>query len=341
MQAIVNKLFFSSWSKLEQPLSDGYTLLMPIPYDLPVLLDLSVRVAEYLNDENLREILVIPDYPTQEFRDCYHKIVKQKPLYRLLEMPHTHKLVGRLINRPGVYHFLQIFNGVNQARSKYCYLHDADAILVMKDFVENQYLVSEKEQYSVLGAELPRDNQLRLDGGTVVATWEMMARTDWYRRFPPYLHKSHTDQWEGKMRSFDTTIYPQWLTDTKEIGLDCNERNLSSGFVHVPYTVSTFRKFKGVSGPYEDKYCNLLFLRVLIDVLEMSDYDHQIPVYEDLLKGIKMEDALVTYTSDIARKWFYITRDRMNYLLTTNFFNDRESKLIQNYLERFEKEIAL
>jgi len=340
MQAIINKMFFGSWSKLDQPLLDGYTVLMPIPYDLPVLLELSVRVIEYLKNDNLKEILVIPDYPTQEFRDCYRKIVKQKSGYRLLEMPQMQRMIGKARNRPGVYHFLQIFNGVNQTRTKYCYLHDADAIVVMKDFVENQYHVCEENQYSVLGAELPRENQLRSDGGTVAATWEMMAKTEWYRRFPPYLHKSHAGKWEGKMRGFDTTIHPQWLTDSKEIGLDCNKRNLSRGIVHVPYTVSTFRKFKGGNKPFEDKYSNLLFLRILIDVLDMSEFNHQIPSFEDLLKGIKMEDALVTYTTDIARKWFYITQKRLNYLLTTNFFTSDENDLLQNYLERFEKELS-
>jgi hypothetical protein len=56
--------------------ANGYTVLLPVPADLPVFLQIALKSLLTQDQKHLVEILVIPDIPSDDFRVAFRKLTE-------------------------------------------------------------------------------------------------------------------------------------------------------------------------------------------------------------------------------------------------------------------------
>jgi hypothetical protein len=152
--------------------ANGYTVLLPVPADLPVFLQIALKSLLTQDQKHLVEILVIPDIPSDDFRVAFRKRKGYRSRgYGLVEMNRKDMVVGRLYRTPNVYYFLRILNGISSARSAHVLFHDADLFLFSKDFLKRHYETFLDRHVSVLGVD-----RRTIDLWRSIDTWSRPGR---------------------------------------------------------------------------------------------------------------------------------------------------------------------
>jgi hypothetical protein len=273
--------------------SDGYSVLVPVPGDLPVFLRIALAVVKHQQTEYRLGTLVVPDVLTRSM----HKIVKEAradwpgPL-RLQALPVPERWVLPRLNNPGRNHALQLITGTARVKTSHVVFHDADLFLMTPDVLDRQYLTCQKEGLACLGVSPVWDPWFAEHHKYLAATWELCARVDWLKSFVPALHMAHENELFGERHSFDTTLYPQAITDPELIGVQP-----SPDIVHFNYVISHYRHFlRNTNGRFKDNRFLLLLVRVLVDLFDASNSsEYHLPSLSDLGACLGREEAGVTF----------------------------------------------
>jgi hypothetical protein len=117
----------------------------------------------------------------------------------------------------------------------------------------------------------------------MAATWELCARVDWMRSFPPHRHLGHDAVVDGERHTFDTTFWPQFHTPVSRIAVG---QGLEDRVIHFNYVISTYRAFQRRQGQFHDDAFRLLLIRLFADLFAPADESHGLPELEDLAGGI-------------------------------------------------------
>jgi hypothetical protein len=272
---------YSRWSDSNRKLSDGYTILLATPSDLPLFLNLALEIIKNQDLTDLKEILIIPDWPSTLFEEFYRHIAKDYinlPV-RFISLRRRDQLAWTLTKSITTRHFTQLVRGIDETTTEYAIIHDSDLFLPPGDFLRTRYETCRNHGLVVFGVEPWR----REEPDSFVVTWEMVFSVKWAKSFPPFMHRGQVKVIEGHRYDFDTTLLPQYLTDAQLI--DWNSRH--GDFFHFRYTIAAYRKF--VNGqPLPPNFGLKLFLiRTLIDAFNVSQSHCQInvPDHNEFLKG--------------------------------------------------------
>lgn len=282
---------FATWSA-PKPAVPGYSLLVPVPGDLPVFLELALTVLAGQENTSRIETIVTPDQPTKQVDEVMERFARTWDGDLRLE------LIGRperdllpRIGNPGHNHGVQLITGVQAARGSHIILHDADLFLLEADALERHYKAALDDDLAVCGVSPVWDGWFAENGMHLVATWELCARRDWMRSFPPYLHMGHVGEILETEHIFDTTLHPQALSDPRRIGL----REQDDTIVHFNYVISTYRHFRKSKGGFEDDRFRLLLIRLFIDLFAQVKADYALPSADELRQGLGATTATVVY----------------------------------------------
>ncbi len=338
IKPILFRALYGSWGVAGgAPESGGYSALLPVPADLPVFLQIALFSLSTQDREHLTEILVIPDIPSEEFRAVFDRLTRDQPLpsIRLIEMGRKDRAVARLYETPNVYYFLQIMNGIRSARTAHVLLHDADLFLFARDFLRKHYEACLERRVSVLGVDRRTIAKLH-DERHIVATWEMIASVEWAMRFKPHEHRGHRRFHRGRLINFDSTLFPQFLTDPSEIGI--NERFGDDDYVHFNFVISVYRLFCKSRGRFEDQHFKLLLIRSLIDALGDVGWAYSVPTMEELVDALDGKDARVSYQQ--ARKGYEIFRRNLERLMRSGILGAEASDTMRRGLLPFDERFA-
>jgi hypothetical protein len=292
------RLRFRRWGR-RLPQQDGYTLLVPVPGDLPVFLDLALAVCRLQKSSSRISTLVLPDLATPAVEAA---VAAARPSWpgplELVRQPALERVVLPRLKDPGRNHGSQLIAGVTAARSSHVVLHDADLFMLPDDVHEGQYAHAVAEDFDALGISPSWDSWYGEHGLTLAATWEMTARVDWLRSFPPHEHLGHDAELFGEVHTFDTTFWAQCHTPQSRIGV----RELGDDVVHFNYVISTYRRFQRHSGPqpFVDNEFRLLLIRLLIDLFDQGRGTYTLPALPELARGLTVADAQVRYPEDAA-----------------------------------------
>ena len=277
---------------------DGYTILIPVPGDLPVFTHLALAGLARQDATDRAEIIVIPDRITPEFEATFQESAAQYPpgAVRIAPIAPKGRALQRVSGQPYLNHFLQVFHGTNAARTRYALLHDVDLFINDVDFFARRYRRCRDDDLAWLGLELAHDAEW-YEGqgvGPVLATWELMFDLEWVRHFPPWQVHGHRNAVNGAEFVFDTMDYPQVHTPRERRRLD----EAPGAFVHFRWVITVFRHFQRANGqPYEDHRFRLLLIRLLTDSFGGSNGNQVPPPVEQLARGIADSTAAVTYRS--------------------------------------------
>jgi len=290
-----------------------------------MLTQIALTVLERQSLSNASEVIVIPDCNADVISDLVQHHGKIQGVYPVFvkKLSMKSRLAIRLARNPNMNHYAQIIEGVSTAQGEYVLLHDADLFIRPGDFLENYYDAIVSRGIDVIGVTR------REWGGAqhLVATWEMMAKRDWFQRFPPFYHKGHIVNLGGRLVMFDTTLYPQHLTQRERIGL--YESAVDVEFVHFHYVISIYRRYAQVRKLQDPKfYTQLLLIRLLLDAYEIHDSSAIVPGVEDYVASWEGESLVIPRRFFDDRERYYTFRDKVRKLLSFGILPEHASRRI-------------
>lgn len=335
---------YSRWPAVEE-VTPGYTLVLPVPADLPVFLYLGLATAAHQDPAGRVETIVVPDQMTPEFGAAFENARREFDVgpIRLVPVGRRSRLFRRIArNDPSKNYFLQIHAGTAAARTSHALLHDADLFIRDPGFLARHYRRCAEEKLACLGVSPCWDDWLREHGfDHVVATWELLVDLGWLRSFPPWKHRGHHAWLAGEWHGFDVTLYPQALTAPELCGL----HDAGDGFEHFNWVICSYRHFHGgTERPYEDDRFVLLLIRLLADSLRPGDgaisRSADLPSVELLARGISDPAQPVTYRSEDARSYYPDFRRKVDRMLASPVFGDATADQIRSALQPFDLAFA-
>lgn len=282
---------FESWNPAPTA-QTGYTLLVPVPGDLPVFLELALAVLGTQDATDRVETLVLPDRVTPAMTQIVqqHAADWDGPL-KMVPLPMPERVILPRMRNPSRNHGVQVVEGVTKSSGEFIILHDADLFLLEPDVLQEHYRSTKERGLDACGVSPVWDEWFAEHGLQLAATWELCARRDWLRSFPPHMHMGHTAELFGIEHVFDTTLHPQALTDPARIGI----ADRSEQIVHFNYVISTYRHFQRAREQFSDNRFRLLLIRIFIDVFANMPHTYSLPSLVELSAGLDDPKAQVTY----------------------------------------------
>ncbi len=304
VKSIMWEWLYPSWGKSLKGQSTGYSVVFPMPSDLPLFLGLAVDSLLSQDRGHLVEVIVVPDRSTRAFTEyaCLELLrLKKAGIHASLVDMKSKEVIVRTCarNSPGANHFLQLYTGIRWSSGTAVLFHDADLLMLKKDFLEDHYQEFKQRKVSVLGLESARKIQRSDQIRNIAATWEMVSKRDWLTQFQPHMlrggQRCHID---GIWRSFDTTICMQRMTNENEIGVRITE-DIEGTFAHVMYTISTYRIFQSHKKvEFEDKWLALIWLRLLIDAYHPHGLHYELPHFDEFILAAQGVSRRLKYSGE-------------------------------------------
>lgn len=334
---------FSRW-RGNPAVSPGYTLLAPVPGDLPAFLHLVLAVASRQDPAHRVETVVVPDFFTPEFEAAFRRarsLFDIGPI-RLVRVGRRGTAIQKAFGAGSSnLHFMQIYYGALTTRSTHVLLHDADLFVKDPGFFRDHYQECLNRDLACLGVAPAWDKDLRATGGShVVATWELMFEMDWLQSFPPWQHRPHFAKWQGRCHGFDTMLYPQAETEPVRCGLKTH----TEGLIHFNYVLGEYRSFQRQRAHvYEDHKFLILLIRLLHDAYDgpdTGDEARSLPSIQELVKGLSKQPGRVSYRFPGAPESYGEFRGKVEQVLEACFLSSERAARILEELRPFDAAFA-
>lgn len=335
-KTLVWRAAFGRWPAA--PASEpGYTLLLPVPADLPVFLHLALANAAWQERTGRIETLVVPDMPSAAFTAALATALERHdpgPV-RLVEPGRRARVMRRLANAPAANYFLQVHAGACAATGTHLLLHDADLFIEDRGFMARHYETARSSGAGCLGVSPAWDDWLREHGfDHVVATWELMLDLGWLRAFPPWHHRPGPAFLDGEWHVFDVTLRTQAVSPPDA----CRLHEATDSFEHFNWVIGVYRYFQQATGPFEDDRFLLLLVRLLSDA-----YDAPAPGLPDvagLAAGIADPARTVTYVDPETPGKYPTFRAKLERILAGPLFDDATAARIRSGVAPFDAAFA-
>ena len=331
------KSIYTGWEKPERVSAPGYTLLLMVPGDLPVFLQIAMEICALQNAGRRIETVVVPDNISPALLELFKDLKsrwKNGPI-RMARLNPFEYFVTRTMNNPHTNCWLQFIRGCNEASTTHLLWHDADLFMTQPDFLENHYQKCAEGGLACLGASQAWDEWYRQNNyGHLVSTWELVLDLKWVRDFKPWQHRGHDGTIHGQMHTFDITFLPQCLTEPSRIRLAAEE---AQGFVHFNYVIGTYRKFQNSRGSFEDNGFKLLLVRLLAEAYDRSGWKYEVPSLPLLAAGLKDPSQRVTFLDPTARTGYPAFRKKLQDLMECGLLNQERKKIIQDGVSPFDE----
>lgn len=333
LKSAVWRRAFPRWPQ-RRAAADGYSLLLPVPADLPVFLNLALSNTQFQDRDGRVETLVVPDMPSAAFREAFGRAEARFDVgeLRLVELGRRARSIRRFADTPGANHFLQIYAGVCAARATHALLHDADLFIDDPTFMRRHHRLAVEAAAGCLGVSPAWDDWLREHGlGHVVATWELMVDTGWMRSFEPWRHRPHVELFDAEWHLFDLTLYPQAISPPGQ----CRIHETGDSFEHFSYAISAYRLLQHAREPFEDRRFNLLLIRLLSDAY--STPADGLPTVAGLAAGIADPGATVTYVDPETPGRYAAFRSKLRRIVEGPLLDPSAGHAIERAVEPFDR----
>jgi len=257
-----------------------------------VFLELALAICRTQDSDYRLSTYVIPDQDTPVMREIVADAASSWPGgLHLLPLPMPERWLLPRLKTGWRNHAVQLITGTKASKSTHLILHDADLFLLQPHFFDSHFLECRDRSLSCLGVSPVWDEWFAEHGRHLAATWELCAKVDWLRSFPPYLHIGHDAVVFNEPHNCDTTLHPQALTPPDQVGVHNREQE----FVHFNYVISTYREFQHSRESFVDSQYRLLLIRLFIDIFGQKSWEYDVPDAPTLTKGLTDPTVAVRY----------------------------------------------
>lgn len=333
------KQLYSQWNDGHVARVPGYTIVIPVPGDLPVFLKIALEVCAKQDPEHLREIVVIPDMLPNVFLKCFENWSNEyavRPV-RLVNLRYMERWKNRVRPNGMVQHWLQFIRGAEAVRTNHALLHDADLFILEPRFMRTLYETCVERELACFGVSAIDDPWYGEQGiHHLTATWEMMFQVAWFTRFPPWQHRAHENRLNEKNHNFDATLFPQCQTPPHRIARHPEEW----GFIHLRHVIATYRYFQKSKPPCEDEFFRLLLVRLLTDAYDLSNADDPLPSLNELIRGTHDRTARVTFVRPETRAHYPAFRAKLELLLASGCLAPEKTSALEAGARAFDRAFA-
>lgn len=285
---------YARWGR-RRPARPGYTLVIPVPGDLPVFTRLALAVCRLQDAADRVETLVVPDVDSPPVDGIVADAGRDWPdPLRVLRLPPLERALLPRLADPGKNHAAQIVAAVTASRASHALLHDADLFMLAPDVHDSEYRYAAAHASAAVGVDGPWDPWFAAHGRQLVATWEMCADIDWLRASRPSRLFGHDARLFGEVHTFDTTFWAQCHTHPSRLTVLPRPGEV----VHFNYVISTYRRFqRSGAATFADTNLRLLLIRLFIDLFDPDGGGYVVPSRDELARGLTDPAAPVTYAA--------------------------------------------
>jgi hypothetical protein len=245
-----------SWEPLKNP-KPGYSVVIGCNTPLAEMLGANLKMLQRQRLENLDRIIIVLDRPKDQMPYPVEQHLRQQfptlPLRFIYYTPRQSNTV-RAVSQPWVYAWLSWCLGIAAARTRYCFLHDFDAMLINPEIIESRYRDIRNKQVEYCGVKSYLGNGIHPTDQLAV-TFELMFDLAFVRsRFLPIELANTVDIYKGRGVDFDTMLYAQ-----SKGGTAMTSEVADDDMVHPQQVICQFTSLtqKGVLPPGN---CNLLIV---------------------------------------------------------------------------------
>ena len=346
LKNFVLEFLFGRW-RTAGTLADGYSILLPMPMDMPFLLWFALEGLREMDTTHCNQVVVIPDGWGSDGGQTMERVIQSfdDPRIVLSRLPRTVDLFIHKFQRPRSHimaanwlHWAMIVEGTNCANSKHAFLHDADAFFIERDSLELQYAECRDRGMLTLGVENRADAFFLANAYTIPGTWEMMYSVPWaISRSALALKGNWRDTPHGPYE-FDTMLHAQYLDyTTGKVGVMASPPQL----VHFHATISTYRAYIDPKNVLvADDLFRLLLLSMLEELVPESARTSILPAPGELARGLDDPTALIRYDSPRAAGEFRHFRRQINEILLAPVFAGERAAQIREYVRPFDNYFA-
>ncbi|HLH46097.1 MAG TPA: hypothetical protein VKV25_02995 [Acidimicrobiales bacterium] len=296
---------------------DGYSLVLPVPGDLPAFLDLALRACAAQRADHRVETIVVPDRRTAAVTEVVgrHRATWVGPL-RVVPLPPPERWLLPLLKSGSRNHGMQLIAGASAATGSHLVLHDADLVPRRADLLETQYEVARARRLACYGLSPVWDPWFAERGLRLAATWDLVAELGWLRSFSPHQHFAHDDELLGQVHTFDTTLLPQACTAADLI----DHAGDPDTFVHFNYVITAYRLFQRHGrGFYDDRFL-IFFVSLVTELLGSRHLARGVPHPDELAGALGREDGIVVFPSgDPGGERYAAFRSKLELLLSSTW----------------------
>lgn len=343
---LVMQIYFNGRWPRSRSLEDGYAILLAVPGEMPFLARLALEGLRYLDTENCKQILVMPDAWGTLGEPAFHRVLTQFDDPRIAlapPRPIDYALVRALRFNAADTYWLSLVNGMVGTRCAFAFLHDSDAFLIERGGIERQYRECRDRDLYTLGVAYRHDKCLLDIGYRVPATWELMYSVAWALRHRAFAAKAARRATSHGEMQFDAMIQPQYRDYASgKIGL----MEKPPEFLHFGGLTTTYRiwrrwQHKRTGRQVVDQWLRLLVLALFEELIPDPDGHRALPKVEELARGLNDPTAPVTYATVECAHCYPEFRARMASICELPIFQGdraaRLEKLLQPFDEYYEK----
>ncbi len=163
---------FGRW-RYRPELQEGYSILLPMPADMPFLLRLALEGFRGIDTSHCRQIIVIPDGSTRGDISAIEATMRElsEPRIQLVRPRRRDLFFMRHTPEP---HWLQLILGAEASRCRYAIVHDVDAFFLGRGDLEGMYQTCDERGLYTLGISARCDPFFQQRGMRMPCTWELM-----------------------------------------------------------------------------------------------------------------------------------------------------------------------
>lgn len=335
-KGLVQRTLYSRWKPAGLP-SDGYSIIMPMPEDMPFLLRLALEGLRHVGTDHCGQVIVVGDGWGSDRGEALRKVAGEFSDSRI-EMAFFSRLDRAVVRRMPSPHWLTVIYGINRARHDYAFLHDSDAFFLERDCMERTYAYCRERSMYAIGVTARWDPFFEQIGYQIPGTWQMIFSALWLRTHKPWkVHGRQVATPHGP-NIFDTLLYPQYLDyGTGRIGVMPDPPK----YVHFNGTIVTYRTWRRAGGkPVVDELFRLLLLSLLEHVIPPADGKRLLPPVDELSHGLTDATCPIRYdTLDCARNYGEF-RDQVKELCGSPIFAGERAHVIESLLRPFDEHFA-
>ena len=336
LKGLLQRVLYSKWVP-QRDIADGYSIIIPIPEDMPFLALLAMEGLRSINTEHCGQIIIVGDGHGTDNGKVLRETVSQfnDPRIELVLFSNLDRSVIRRMTSP---HWLTIVYGTNQSRCSYAFLHDSDAFFLENDCIERTYDYCKKNRLYTTGVNARWDNFFKTIGYQIPGTWQMMFSVPWLRGHKPWMVRGRRLATPHGVNEFDTLLYPQYLDyGSGKVGVMPNPPMYS----HFNGTIVTYRAWRRVmEKPVVDELFRLLLLSILERVVPSTDSKRLLPDVDVLARGLKGADCLIRYDTKNCVRNYREFRDQMSELCRSPTFAGERTAAINSMLIPFDEHFA-